>query len=123
MERREREVTDLGKTLGQVGIALQITDDEDEKRKACVALMEVMGSIITPFKGSVADLENELAAAGLLSKYESQLSYIKSHVDVDLMAIPYQQIPEKYQAVMTMLGYASLIQQALLAKKREELFH
>jgi hypothetical protein len=122
MERREKEVTDLGKTLGQVGIALQITDDEDEKRKACVALMEVMGSIITPFKGSVADLESELAAAGLLPKYESQLSYIKSHVDFDLMAIPYQQIPAKYQAVMTMLGYASLIQQALLAKKREELF-
>ena len=57
MERREKEVTDLGKTLGQVGVALQITEDEDEKRKACVALMEVMGSIITPFKGSVADLE------------------------------------------------------------------
>ena len=122
MERREKEVTDIGKVLGQVGIALQITDDEDEKRKACVALMEVMGSIVTPFKGSVADLENELAQAGLLEKYQSQLSYIKSHVDFDVMTIPYKDIPAKYQAVMTMLGYASLIQQALLANKREELF-
>jgi hypothetical protein len=117
MERREKDVTDLGKVLGQVAVALQITDDEEERRKACVALMEVMGSIITPLKGSVVDLENELAQAGLMQKYQSQLSYIKSHVEFDVMAIPYKDIPAKYQAVMTMLGYVSIIQQALLAKK------
>ena len=38
------------------------------------------------------------------------------------MAVPYNEIPAKYADVMMLLSYVSIIQQALLEKKRHDLF-
>jgi hypothetical protein len=50
------------------------------------------------------------------------MSYIREHADMNFMAIPYEQIPAHYDTAMTMLSYVSLIQQAIIEKKREQLF-
>jgi hypothetical protein len=122
LERREKEATEIGRVLGQLGVALQLADDEDAQLKARVALMENLGAIITPLRGLEAQLEAELKKAGLSDKYESQMLYVKNHANMNFTAIPYDEIPSEYDTAMTMLSYVSLIQQAILEKKREDLF-
>jgi len=122
LERREKDGAEIGKVLGQLGVAFQIADDEEAQLKARVALMETLGAIITPLRGLENDLESQLEATGLGEKYKAQMQYIKKTANINLMGIPYDQIPAQYDKAMTMLSYVSLIKQAILEKKREELF-
>jgi hypothetical protein len=122
LERREHDAVEIGKVLGSLGVAFQLAEDDDEQRTARVALMQSIGGILMSIRSIVDDLESQLANCGLSEKFKLQMSYIKDHADLDFMSVPYNQIPAQYNVALTLLSYYSLIQQAIVEKRRQDLF-
>lgn len=79
-------------------------------------------SLTDPIMERIGEIETELRDAGLLSKYESHLSFVKRHLTVDLARITPQQVESSYQNLSRALAYVTELQNSLVEKKSQELF-
>lgn len=122
LERLEKEAVEIGRVLGELGVAFQVQGDPLERAKLQAALMGTLGKIVMPLRGLEVELEAELERLGIAEKYKAQMAYIKQHIGVNFTSPPVAPVPEQFEAVMTLLSYYSLIQQAITEKKKENLF-
>lgn len=60
MERREKEAVEIGRVLGPLGVAFQMADNQEEQLKIRVSLMETMGAVVVPLRGTLDEIESQL---------------------------------------------------------------
>jgi hypothetical protein len=122
-EEFNREIKELGAVIGKLGMVMHLSDiEEREKMEAMMGFIGTVRSLTDPIMERIGEIETELRDAGLLSRYESQLSFVKAHLTPDLAGITPQQVESSYQNLSRALAYITELQNSLVEKKSQELF-
>jgi len=122
-EEFNREIKELGAVIGKLGMVMHLSDiEEREKMEAMMAFVGTVRSLTDPIIERIGEIESELKGAGLLSKFESQLTFVKTHLTPDLANITPQEVETSYQNLSRALAYVTALQSNLVEKKSEELF-
>jgi hypothetical protein len=123
MEEFNREIKELGAVLGKLGMVMHLSDvEEREKMEVMMGFVGTVRALTDPIIERIGEIENELSEAGLLSKCERQLSFVKMHLTPDLARLTPQKVESSYQNLSKGLAYITELQNALVEKKRQELF-
>jgi hypothetical protein len=122
-EEFNREIKELGAVIGKLGMVMHLSNIEDrEKMEAIMAFVGTVRSLTDPIIERIGEIESELEGAGLLSKFEPQLAFVKAHLTTDLAKITPQQVESSYQNLSRALAYVTALQSSLVEKKSQELF-
>jgi hypothetical protein len=123
MEQFNREIKELGAVIGKMGMVMYLPDvEEREKMETMMAFVGTLRSLTDPIIERIGEIENELENAGLLSKCEPQLTFVKMHLTPDLARITPEKLERSYQNLSKALAYITELQNALVEVKRQELF-
>lgn len=122
-EQFNREIKELGAVMGKLGMVMHLPEiEEREKMEAMMGFVGTVRSLTDPIMERIGEIETELRDTGLLSKFESQLSFVKNHLTPDLARINPQQVESKYQNLTKALTYITGMQDDLVDKKSQDLF-
>lgn len=122
-EEFNREIKELGAVIGKLGMVMHLSDvEEREKMEVMMAFVGTVRSVTDPIIERIGEIENDLKAAGLFAKFESQLAFVKTYITPDLAKITPQEVESSYQNLSRALAYVTALQSSLVEKKSQELF-
>ncbi len=123
MEGFNQAIKDLGGEIGKFGAAVNLPDmEEKDKIDAMLSFIATVRVMTDPILERMDEIEGDLRDAGLLTKYERQLSFVKAHLSSDMTAMTFQQVASNFQNLSRALTYITELQHALVEKKSDELF-
>ena len=83
MEGFNEAIKDLGGVIGKFGAALNLPDmEEKDKVDAMLSFVATVRVMTDPILERMDEIESELRDAELLTKYQSQLSFVKAHLSL-----------------------------------------
>jgi len=122
MDKNAEEVKLLGQKVGELSMAAQLSDDQQEVNQALVAFVGLITSLTNPIKGSLEGIQDELKRYGLLEARKEKIETIRRHIEVDFRNATPDIIFREYSKITVALGTVAAIQQEILDCKRRELF-
>jgi len=123
MEGFNQAIKELGGVIGKFGAAINLPDmEEKDKIDAMLSFIATVRVMTDPILERMDEIESELRDAELFTKYERQLSFVKTHLLTDMSTMTFQQVASNFQNLSKALTYITDLQHALVEKKSDELF-
>jgi len=123
MKGFNQAIKDLGGVIGKFGAALNLPDmEEKDKIDAMLSFIATVRVMTDPILERMDEIEGELRNAELLTKYQRQLFFVKTHLSSDMTKMTFQQVAGNFQSLSKALTYITELQHALVEKKSDELF-
>lgn len=118
-----RQTEAVANVLGQMAALVhEDSDDEERQQQALGALALMMKVGIQPLLEWFGDLESEVQQLGLTEKKQHDLSRIRKTLSTNLDDVNINEVGPLYLEFMTAISLIYSLNNAILAKKCEDLF-
>ncbi|MEK6300796.1 MAG: hypothetical protein AABO41_08755 [Acidobacteriota bacterium] len=123
IDNSTRQTEAIAKVLGQMTALLhEDRDDEEKQQQALCALVLMMTVSVQPLLDWLSELESEVQQLGLTERKQRDLSRIRKILSTNLDGININEVGPLYVEFMTAISLIYSLNNAILAKKCEDLF-